>query len=265
MGVGHYGRRERTGPAGGSGEQDTARGSRRTTTIDVAYRPADPTRVRTVVGWSPAWVYAAVNGSVAVGLPVLVFGLVSRARTGRIEAGTPLPATTHDPGLGHRVVRSVRWMPVALGGLGLVLGTLLGGLGVVVGAGLLIGVGVGAGFFALLGSFGGALQWYYGRDGVWETDTELVVRCRGRQRRWPWTQVAELGVALHQNMVHPVARLHDGVTDATIDPGWMILAKPLLGPAAKYTATRRIEALATGHELPFTEGLSSGEVSDGLS
>lgn len=234
--------------------------------VEVAYRAQDPSRVRTVADWSPAWASLASTGgtSAAIGLPVLVFGLLSRFRRGRFEGDTTLPAAVHDVGLGARVVRSGRWVPVAPVGFGFVLGAFAVVLSITVRDELLIGLAVGALLLGFCGAFAGVIYWYQGRDGVWATPTELVARRRGRERRWPWAQVVELGVVVQGGPVYPTARLDDGVADHIGTDGWVTLAKPLLGPAAKWTATRRIEELATEHGLPFTEGLTSGDLSDGM-
>ena len=104
----------------------------------------------------------------------------------------------------------------------------------------------------LLGSFrgsAGVVQWWYGREGAWVTDTELVSRRRSRVRRWPWDQLLELGIV---------------VGKSTATDGGGTLARPSSGPLSAHTWATRSRALADERERPFTEGLSGTELADSL-
>ena len=234
--------------------------------VEVAYVAADPGRVRTVLDWSPAeaiWaVYAVVFGAFAVLLGV--FGLVSRWRHGRYEVDTPVGELPVEP-LGRRVVRGSLFLQgFAAGG-----GILIGGVLFVVAVtdeeartALVLG---GLALIAFFGAIAGLVEWWYGRDGVWVTDTELVARRRSTVRRWPWDQVLELGMVVDKSTATvAAARVDDGRDDGIGTDGWVTLARPSSGPLAAHAWATRFRALADERELPFTEGLSGSQLADSL-
>jgi hypothetical protein len=234
--------------------------------VAVAYVAADPGRVRTVLDWSPAhetWAgYAVTFAALAVLLGV--FGLVSRWRHGRYEVETPVGELPQEP-LGRRVVQGSRALQGFIAGGGVLLGGVLFAVALTdEGARTALVLG-GFAFIAFSGAFAGLAEWWYGREGVWVTDTELVARRRSTVRRWPWDQVLELGIVVDKSTATvAAARVDDGQDDGIGTDGWITLARPSSGPLAAHAWATRFRALADERELPFTEGLSGSQLADSL-
>ncbi|WNV77209.1 DUF3592 domain-containing protein [Geodermatophilus sp. DSM 44513] len=234
--------------------------------VEVAYSPADPGRVRTVEGWSPwyqTWaVYAVVLAIAAVA--VGAFGLVSRLRGGRWEHHAPVGEAPREA-LGRRVVRGTLFAYWLFGGLGLLPAGLLGGAALTRPADRVALLAGAAGLLAFCVAMAAGLHWWYGRDGVWVTDAELVARRRRRVRRWPWAQVLELGVVVEKGSATvAAARVDDGPDDGIGTDGWVTLARPSAGPLGAHAWSVRFRALADERELAFTEGLAGDELADSL-
>ena len=234
--------------------------------VEVAYVAADPSRVRTVLDWGPVhefWaVHAALFAAFAVGLGV--FGLVSRWRRGRYEVDTPVGELPQEP-LGRRVVEGSLFLQGLMAGLAVLMAGVMSGFAIADEEDRVSLVVGGLGLFAFFGGFAGVVQWWYGREGVWVTDTELVARRRSRVRRWPWDQVLELGIVVDKGMATvAAARVDDGRDDGIGTDGWITLARPSSGPLSAHTWATRFRALADERELPFTEGLSGMELADSL-
>ena len=228
-------------------------------TVEVAYDPDDPGRVRTVEGWSafPGPFRTLAPLALLAGLVLTVSGYVSRARGSRWEQdGQAQPGRVDR--LGRRVVvasRAVVWVLLLL-------------VAVVVGLGVSDPIDQGTGPPALWlvgGALAGALVlvpvllWGGGRDGVWSTPTHLVARRRRSLRRWRWDEVRELALVLEQTRAQAVAaRLADA------PEAWVTLARPAVGPLVAHRNAARLRAAAAEQGVPYTEGLSEYELSDGM-
>lgn len=231
--------------------------------VRVAYVRDDPSRVRTVEGWSPAyrrlWVNAAMLALAAVALGV--FGLVSRARRGTYEDGGRAPSTRRDS-MGDRVVQGNVLMPAMLASTGLLGCGLLVWTGATqpaardnIAGGLAVGVGFGAAAW---------LVWWFRRDAVWATPTHLVSRRGRRVRQWPWHQVTALGmVIVGGRPTKAAALIDDGLEDGMDEEDWVTLAAPDIGPLGAHRALLRLRALAEQRGLPFDERLSDDDLADG--
>ena len=230
--------------------------------VEVAFVPADPSRVRTVAGWSPAYerwrTYALV---LAVGAVVLgAFGVVSRLRRGRWEVDTPVDEAPQEP-LGRRIVR---------GSLAVAVVTTC--VGVAIGAAMFAGAALrGTASLAVAGAvvllvvlaIAAVQHWWRGRDGVWATDDALVARRRTTVRTWSWDQVLELGMVVDRGVATvAAARVRDGDDDGIGEDGWVTLARPLSGPLTAHTWATRLRRLAEERGLPFTEGLAREDLAD---
>lgn len=230
--------------------------------VDVAFVPGDPTRARTVEGWTPAyqtWTMYAVMAALLT-LAIGGFGLFSRWRQGRWERDAVVGEAPQEA-LGRRIVRGSLFLPGLLVGLGLFVAAAFGWLAAtgsadrtrfVIAATVMLGSCVATAAF---------LHWWYGRDGVWTTDDELVARRRSRVRRWPWAQVLELGLVVNSgSAVAAAARVDDGIAD----DGWVTLARPGAGPLAAHAWAARFRSLADERGLPLTEGLTDMDLADTL-
>ncbi|CCH90141.1 membrane protein of unknown function [Modestobacter italicus] len=233
--------------------------------VAVAFVPDDPTRVRTVEDWYPAyanWGLYAVMTAIA-GVVIGGFGWISRWRHSRWESDDTAGELPVEE-FGQRVVRGspiVEWI-FAAGGLVVAAACVYGLFRTEEDQ---VGFSIGIGVTVLLtGAVIAGVHWYTGRDGVWVTDEALVARLRGRLRSWPWAQVRELGVVVEGGTATvPAARVDDGLEDDGIGAdGWISLARPVAGPFAAHSWGARFRRLADERGLPFTEGLTSADLAD---
>ena len=82
-------------------------------------------------------------------------------------------------------------------------------------------------------------------------------------RRWPWTQVRELGFTVEKGQaLVPTARIDGGPADGVEASGWITLARPLAGPFTQHRNAQRLRALAERRGLPYTEGLTAADLAD---
>jgi hypothetical protein len=230
--------------------------------VDVAHVPTDPSRVRTVRGWAPAFETWLAQALVLAGMGVLSggFGLVSRARA-RHEEDSPVRPPASEP-LGVRVVQGSLFVQGLFGASAALTAAPLVYVGAVPPGDreMLLG---GVGLLLLLLGMALAFHLVWGRDGVWTTSQELVARRRGRLRRWPWDQVRELGVVVEKDQaVIAAARVDDAEQDGIGGDGWGTLARPLAGPVVAHRWKVHLQQVAAERGLPFTEGLRSTDLAD---
>jgi hypothetical protein len=244
--------------AGPAGEGDS---------VEVAYVRGTPSRVRTATEWSPgyqSWFFHA-GVFAALGLPALAFGVVSRRRgDNRYEDDAATPRPRVDPGLGQRVAVSSKGVFAAVLVTSGLLAVLVASLALAEPDRAVVALVGAAGVLALAVLSCAGIWWWSGRDGVWVTTEHLVARRRDDVRRWPWSQVRELGLTVESGQARvPSAKVDDGLYDGVDSDGWITLAKPLVGPFAQHRIALQMRSLAQEKQLPYTEGLTPAELADG--